>query len=48
MRCESLQKQIKAEQRFVPRPRWLKVRRLQMRIVGNDAIQQLAGVFEGS
>ncbi len=44
---QALQGQVKAQQRLVPRPRRLKVRRLQKRIVGNNALQQLAGVFEG-
>ena len=48
MRREALQEQVKSEQRLVPRPRWLNVNRLQMRIVGNNGFQQLARVFEGS
>jgi hypothetical protein len=47
MRREALQGQVETNQSFVPRPRRLNVRRPQKRIVGDNALQQLAGVFEG-
>jgi hypothetical protein len=44
---QALQGQIETNQSFVTRPRRLNVRRFQKRIVGNNALQQLAGAFEG-
>ena len=46
VRCQALQAQAKADQSFVPRPRWLQFRRLQKRIIINNAFQQSAGFLE--
>ncbi len=47
MRGQTVQWQVEAEQRRVPRPRRLAMRKLQKRIVRNDALQHFAGSAEG-
>jgi hypothetical protein len=48
MLSQVLQREVKADQRFMPRPLCLKFRGLQKRIVRNNALQQFAGIIEES